>query len=163
MRKAWHRIAWVAVLAVLGMLAAWQWRQDRAAAPGTLLQRAPATITHVRIERPGQPPQRYERRDGHWWRLGATPARADDGRLEAITALARTPVRRWRPDAGFDLRKLGLRPPQIRLYLDGQRVDYGALSPFGPLRYVHVGHRIGWIAAADSPPGARVSGPGSMP
>ncbi|MDA3914497.1 hypothetical protein [Oleiagrimonas sp.] len=151
MKRTQRRILFVVAWAVLLALAAWQWQIDRSAQPGTLLKLEVARITRVRVERPGQPSHVYVRRDGHWWMQAPEHKRVDDGRLDDIAALANAPVQRWRSDTGFDLRKLGLKPPRIRLYLNGQRVDYGVLSPFGPQRYVHVGHRIGLVAAQDTP------------
>jgi hypothetical protein len=138
-------------LLVLVILALMQWRHDVAVAPGTLLKLAPAQVTRIRIDIPGQLPQAYVRRDGHWWSNDARPARADDKRLHALAALAATPVKRWREAANLDLHTLGLKPPQIRVRLNGQALEYGVLTPFQPDRYVKVGSRIAVIAAQDSP------------
>jgi len=152
-------------LAVLVALAWMQWRSDRAQAPGTLLPLAPGRIERIELEIPGQRPQDYRRRDGHWWRMGATPQRADaDGRLDRIAAIAAAPVQRWLPLKRMDLHALGLKPPRLILVLNGRRLEYGVMTPFEPGRYVRVGERIAVIPAQYTPqaaPAQRVTLPGS--
>jgi len=152
-------------LAVLVALAWMQWRSDRADAPGTLLALAPGHIDRIRLEVPGQRPQDYRRRDGHWWRMGAKPRRADaDGRLEQIAAIAAAPVQRWLPPGDTDLHALGLQPPRLVLILNGRRLEYGVMTPFEPGRYVRVGKRIAVIPAQYTPqaaPAVNISLPGS--
>lgn len=154
-----------AVLATLVVLAWLQWRADRADDPGTLLAITPAQVQRIEIVMPGQPPQRYRRRDGHWWLEAATPQRADkDGRLDRIAAIAAAPVQRWRPVGDMDLNTLGLKPPRLILYLDGRRLDYGVMTPFEPGRYVRVGDRIAVIPAQftpQAPPARRITLPDS--
>jgi hypothetical protein len=153
MRRAQRRWAWLAAgVAVLVALAAWQWHHDRAAAPGVLLALQPAAIAHIQLQVHGQPLQRFEKRGGHWWTVAAKPQRVDDGRLDAMAAIAAAPVVRWRAAGDFDAAKIGLDPPALVLRLDGQSIAYGTMAAFGPQRYVRVGRRIALIPAQYVPP-----------
>lgn len=152
MTRTRRRGLWLlAGVAVLVVLAAWQWRADRVAAPGPLLALDPQSVTHVELVMHGHAPQRFEKRDGHWWAVTPPPARTDDGRLDDIAAIAAAPVRRWRAATEFDLAKIGLDPPALVLRLDGHGIAYGAMGAFGPQRYVRVGDRIALIPAQYAP------------
>lgn len=152
MKRARRHGLWLLLgVAMLVALAVWQWRADRAAAPGTLLALDPQSVTRVELALHGQPPQRFEKRDGHWWALMPTPARTDDGRLDDIAAIAAAPVLRWRAAADFDLAKIGLDPPALVLQLNDRRIAYGVMAAFGPQRYVRVGERIALIPAQYAP------------
>jgi hypothetical protein len=152
MKRAQRRWAWLAAcVAVLVALAAWQWRHDRAAAPGVLLALDPAAITHIEVQVRGQPPQRFEKRAGHWWMLTPASQRADDDRLDAMTAIAAAPVVRWRAAGDFDAATIGLDPPALVLTLDGESIAYGTMAAFGPQRYVRVGQRVALIPAQYAP------------
>jgi hypothetical protein len=152
MKRARRQAVWLLLgVAVLVALAVWQWRADRAAAPGTLLALDPQSVTHVELLMHGQAPQRFEKRDGHWWAMTPTPARTDDGRLDDIAAIAAAPVLRWRAAADFDMAKIGLDPPALVLQLNDRRIAYGAMAAFGPQRYVRVGDRIALIPAQYAP------------
>lgn len=141
-----------AALVVLVGLAYLQWRSDRAAAPGQLLPIAPAHVDRIVIETSGQAPQRYRRRDGHWWLTGAQARRVDQAAwLDRIAGIAAAPVQRWRPVHGMNLHALGLAPPRLSVVLNGRRVDYGVMTPFEPARYVRVGDRIAVIPAQYTP------------
>lgn len=152
MKRARRQALWLLLgVAALAALAVWQWRADRAAAPGALLALDPQSVTRVELVMHGQAPQRFEKRDGHWWAMTPTPRPADDGRLDDIAAIAAAPVLRWRAAADFDMAKIGLDPPALVLQLDGQRVAYGAMAVFGPQRYVRVGDRVALVSARYAP------------
>jgi hypothetical protein len=150
MRRAARQRWTVACIAlVLLALAAVQYLHDRRQAPGTLLDRDPAAITSVTLSLSGQPPERYRRHDGHWWR--ADGQRADDGRLQELTEIAQAPVISWRPASQFDAAKIGLAPPVAQLTLDDRAVDFGTTAVTGPLRYVRVGARIALVPLRYTP------------
>jgi hypothetical protein len=162
-RGHWKPLFGGLALAALVFLAWLQWRADRAAATGTLLGIAPSKVERIEIVTPGRPPQRFVRRDGHWWRQGTKPRRAGkDGWLDRTAAIADAPVQRWRPVHGLDLHTLGLKPPRMTLYLNGKRLDYGVMTPFQPGLYVRVGDRIAVISAqyVPQPPARKVTLPG---
>ncbi len=139
-----------AVLALLA-LAFWQWRADQQAAIGTLLAVSPPTIAHIAIAFGNGPTTHYARRDGHWWQTDGTAARADDGRLGELAAVAAAPVASWRAASEFQPDAIGLAPPQVVLQLDGQTLEFGAIAAIGPLRYVRVGPRVALIPARYTP------------
>ncbi len=149
-----HGKRWTGAVVVAALVAlAWgQWRSDQADAPGTLLTMAPDQVQRIDIVHTGAPPQHYQRQDGHWLQTGTdTPDAERDGRLDRIAAIAAAPVERWRPVGALDLHTLGLRPPRLTLYLNGQRLDYGVMTPFAPTRYVRVGDRVAVIPAQFTP------------
>lgn len=150
-RRTRHRLLGLIALAVLLGLAGWQYMADRARDPGTLLALAPARVNHIEVMRGSSPPQRYERRDGHWYRVGPGQARVDDGRLDELAATAAVRVLEWRPISDFNPAHIGLQPPQLVLVLNDRRLAFGALSAVGPQRYVRVGDRVALIPAADTP------------
>lgn len=148
-RKARQRWIVLGIALVLLALAATQYLHDQREAPGTLLELDPAAITSVTLALPGQPPERYRRHDGHWWR--ADGQRADDGRLQELTEIAQAPVISWRPSSGFDAAKIGLAPPVAKLELDGHELDFGTTAVTGPLRYVRAGKRVALVPLRYTP------------
>lgn len=140
----------LAVLALLA-LALWQSQREARQAPGTLLPLDPTRISQIVLTLPGAPPLRYARRDGHWWRIGDTPARAIDSRLDTLADTAAAPVLDWRPASDFDPARIGLAPPRAVLELDGQRLEFGETSATGPQYYVRVGKRIALVPARYMP------------
>lgn len=138
------------VIALLG-LAAWQLRRDAREDTGTLLTLDPASISHITLTLPGAPTLHYEKRDGHWWRIDGTPARAIDGRLNELAGTAAAHVLSWRPASDFDPAKIGLVPPQAVLELDGHALEFGESSVTGPQHYVRVGQRIALVSTRYMP------------
>ncbi len=111
---------------------------------------APAAITHVEIDIPALAPQVFERRSDGWWRTRPSLAHADGNRIARLTRLASTPVARWLP-ATASSAALGLAPPSATLILDGQRLEYGGLTPIDELRYVAIGPRVALVPRQYSP------------
>lgn len=150
MRRA-ARQRWIVfgVAAALLALAAAQYLHEQRMAPGTLLELDPGSIRSVALRLQGQPVQTFHRRDGHWWRKDG--ARADDGRLDELTAIARAPVASWRPASDFEPKRIGLAPPLAQLTLDGQTLEFGTTAVTGPLRYVRVGGRIALVPLRYTP------------
>jgi len=148
-RKARQRWIVLGIALALLALAAIQYLHDQHQAPGTLLDLDPASITSVTLALPGQPPERYRRREGHWWQ--ADGHRADDGRLQELTEIAQAPVVSWRPASDFDAARIGLAPPVARLALGDQVLDFGTTAVTGPLRYVRVDDRIALVPLRYTP------------
>ncbi|MDO1528922.1 hypothetical protein QMK61_08800 [Fulvimonas sp. R45] len=153
-RAARHRLALLAGVAALLALALWQWRVDRAAAPGTLLDIDPAAVTAVELQLDSTS-MHYARRDGHWWRTDGTPARADDARIDALAAIAAAPVGHWRPAADFDAAKVGLAAPHAVLTLDGHALRFGAAAAIGHRCYVQRGARVALVSLRYMPQAPR--------
>lgn len=157
-RAARQRLVLLGIAIVLVALAGWQWRRDQASAPGALTELAPDTVSRVELTLPGYPPERYARHDGRW--LAGDGRRADEGRLEDLTAIAAAPVANWRPLADFDPARIGVAAPMAVLKLDEVTLRFGDISATGPLRYVQVGDRVALVPVNDTPrPGRREAVP----
>lgn len=150
-RAARQRLFLLLVVTTLLMLAAWQLRRDARNEPGTLLALDPAGISHITLTLRDSSPMHYEKRDGHWWRIDGTPARAIDGRLNELAGTAAAHVLSWRPASDFDPAKIGLEPPQAVLELDGHSLEFGESSVTGPQHYVRVGQRVALVSTRYMP------------
>ncbi|MEO7067671.1 MAG: hypothetical protein ABI114_12225 [Rhodanobacter sp.] len=150
-RSSRQRLTLLLAVAALLALALWQHQRDVHNETGNLTTLDPASIQHVALTLPNTPTLHYERRSGHWWRSDGTPKRANDARVNELTAAAAAPVLSWRPASDFDAAKIGLAPPQATLELDGQRLEFGELSVTGPQYYVRVGARIALVSARYMP------------
>ncbi|WP_114241419.1 hypothetical protein [Dyella sp. C9] len=152
MKRATRQRLWLTGGAiVLVAAAAWQWQRDADAAPGTLLQLAPARVTRIDLSIGNAPAEHYTRHDGHWWREGNATAHADDGRLDELANAAAAEVLSWRPASDFEPARIGLAPPLAVLSLDGQRLEFGETSVTGPQRYVRVGDRVALVSVRYTP------------
>lgn len=150
-RAVKHRLWLAGGVALLVAVAGWQWRQDSADAPGTLLRVDPAAVNDVALAIGKGPTEHFARRDGHWWRTDGTPVRADDGRLGELADTAAAAVLSWRPASDFDPARIGLATPVAVLTLDGQRLEFGETSVTGPQRYVRVGDRVALVPVRYTP------------
>jgi hypothetical protein len=128
-RATRQRLGWAVAVLVLLALAAWQWRSDANAEPGSVLDLAPEQVTRIALGIGGAPALHYEKRDGQWWQTDGTPRRADDGRLAELAATAAAPVLAWRAAADFDPARIGLAPPQAVLSLDGHTLSSAPPPP----------------------------------
>ena len=91
-RAARHRLWLLLGVAAVLALALWQWRNDRARAPGRLLGLDPASITQVRLQFGQAAATDYVRHDGHWRRSDSgVSTHVDDARLDALAAIAAAP------------------------------------------------------------------------
>lgn len=150
-RASRQRVGWVVAVLALLALAAWQWRSDASAEPGSVLDLPPEQVTRIALGIGGAPALHYEKRDGQWWQTDGTPRRADDGRLAELAATAAAPVLAWRAASDFDPARIGLAPPQAVLNLDGHTLEFGATAATGAQRYVRVGQRIALLPEHYSP------------
>ena len=150
-RSSRHRLALLLAVAALLGLAFWQHQRDLRNETGNLTTLDPASIQHVSLTLGNAATLHYEKRDGHWWRNDGTPARANDARLNELTATAAAHVLSWRPASDFNVTKIGLAPPRATLELDGQTLQFGEASVTGPQHFVRVGTRIGLVSSRYMP------------
>lgn len=150
-RAARNRLWLLCVVIALVAIVLWLGARDQRAAPLTLTDLDPDSITHIELIISQQPAQIFEKSGGHWWRVSPTRARGNDEHLQRLTKLALTPVARWAKADAFDPAKVGLTQPAATLVLDGVQLRYGALSALDNLRYVAVGDRIALVPQQDSP------------
>ena len=145
-RTSRQRLVLLLAVLALGALAGWQLQRDARNETGPLTSMDPASVTHITLTLPGAPAMYYEKRDGHWWRIDGTPARANDARLSDLADTAAAQVLSWRPASDFEPAKIGLAPPKAVLDLDGQTLEFGESSVTGPQHYVRVGQRIALVS-----------------
>ncbi|MEO9215486.1 MAG: hypothetical protein ABI227_07535 [Rhodanobacter sp.] len=145
-RTSRQRLVLLLTVLTLGVLAGWQLQRDAHNETGPLTSVDPANVTHITLTVPGAPAMHYEKRDGHWWRIDGTSARANDARLSDLADTAAAQVLSWRPASDFEPAKIGLAPPLAVLDLDGQTLEFGESSVTGPQHYVRVGQRIALVS-----------------
>ncbi|OOG43382.1 hypothetical protein [Rhodanobacter sp. C05] len=150
-RATRQRLILLLVVAALLALVGWQLGRDAQGDSGSLLALDPAGITRVDLTLPGTPVMHYEKREGHWWHIDGTPARAIDGRLNELADTAAAHVLSWRPASDFDPAKIGLTPPSAILVLDGHALEFGESSVTGPQHYVRVGQRVALVSTRYMP------------
>jgi len=124
----------LAALLLLGLLI-W-WLQPTPLPPLTPLQAG--QIERIRLLGKGREID-LRRHDGHWW-LGDRPA--NEGRIQQLLGIARTPSLRRIPVAQGRLAEFGLASPSIRLWLDGLELQFGDSDPINGWRYVRIGDQI---------------------
>jgi len=110
-------------------------REDTATVP-PLLNLAPAQVTHIRVERPGQQTLMFERHGAAWRMTAPGAGLANPVLINPILHLAeaRCPLRY--PVSAVDLRALQLEPPRLRLWLNDQEIHFGQTAPTDGHRYL---------------------------
>lgn len=150
-RAARNRLILLCAVIALVALVLWLGARDQRAAPLTLTDLDPDSITRIELTISQQPTQVFEKSGGHWWRIAPTRKRGNDEHLQRLAKLALTPVARWANADAFDPAKVGLAQPAATLVLEGVQLRYGALSALDNLRYVSVGDRVALVPQQDSP------------
>jgi hypothetical protein len=150
-RAARHRLILSCAVTALMAIVLWLGVREQRAAPLTLTNLDPDSITRIELTISRQPAQVFEKRDGHWWRIAPTRMRGNDEHLQRLAKLALSPVARWAKADAFEPVKIGLTQPAATLVLDGVQLRYGALSALDNLRYVGVGDRVALVPQQDSP------------
>ncbi|HJP97441.1 MAG TPA: hypothetical protein VJ862_02655 [Rhodanobacteraceae bacterium] len=152
MTRATHTLLILALLAAALVAAVlWVGRRDYQRDPPALTAIDPANVTRIELDIPPIATQAFERRDGGWWRVQPSAARADDARVERLAELAGTPVVRWLPFSDVTPSQFGLSHPSATLTLDGVRLEYGGLTALDDLRYVRVGGKLALVPRQYSP------------
>ncbi len=143
----------LALAALVAALALFVWLQpDTPQVPAyPLFQQKAATIRHIRIEKPGQPPIVLEK-EGSLWRLTAPfAARADPLKIERLlNLLSVTASQRF---AAADKQRFGLDKPVLRLAFNAETLAFGGLNPISDEQYVATSGNVYLIppqAAADA-------------
>ncbi|MGH8192578.1 MAG: hypothetical protein ACREP2_14165 [Rhodanobacteraceae bacterium] len=152
MTRATRQLAVFSVVAVALIAAVlWTGRRDYQRDPPALTSFDPAAVTKIELDIPPIAPQVFAQRDGGWWRVKPSQARADDARAQRLANLAASPVARWIPGKDIDPAKVGLDHPSATLVLNGERLEYGGLTAIGDLRYVQVGGKVALVPRQYSP------------
>jgi len=152
MRRALRtRLLLLTAVIALVAIVLWLGARDERAAPLTLTDLDPDSITRIELTISRQPAQVFEKSGGHWWRIAPSRMRGNDEHLQRLAKLALTPVARWAKAGTFDPARVGLAQPAATLVLDGVQLRYGALSALDDLRYVAIGDRVALVPQQDSP------------
>ncbi len=106
--------------------------------PQTLTAIAAADIRQVEVERAGEPRIRLEQTPDGWRMREPMDLDADQGQVERLLNLLRTPVQRSFPAQSAALGELGLAPAKLQVKQDDLRLGFGGLDPLGQRRYVAV-------------------------
>ena len=139
------------IAAALVVAVLWVGRREYLRDPPALTSLDPAAVTKIELDIPPIAPQVFELRDGGWWRVKPSQARADDARVQRLANLAATPVARWIAGKHIDPAKVGLDHPSATLVLNGTRLEYGGLTAIGDLRYVQVEGKVALVPRQYSP------------
>jgi hypothetical protein len=105
----------------------------------------PDTMTHIRIQRATDTLE-FIKQGESWHITQPETAPANPERITELRALAILNVLASYDAKKMDLAKYGLRPPQLSVWLDDTRIDFGVLNPANQRRYVLVGQRLSLIA-----------------
>jgi hypothetical protein len=144
MKKGWllHAALFIAV-AALGAIVYLKPRSDAPESYPLSVLRAPG-VTHVRIERNGEPAIAIERTGERWSITAPLSAPADPVQMQRLLAiLEATPAHRL---SATDLARFDLDPPRVRLTIDGERFGFGAVNAITREQYVLAGGAVYAVA-----------------
>jgi hypothetical protein len=120
-------------------------RGDAREKAGQLTGVNPETMTHIRIQRASDTLE-FIKQGENWQMTQPETAPANPERITELRALAILNVLAGYDAKKMDLAEYGLRPPQLSVWLDDTRIDFGSLNPANQRRYVLVGQRLNLIA-----------------
>lgn len=137
-RRQWLNVGLLGLAGGLAALALFERSREWPEAIAPLLDLVPARIERIEVERANRERLVFERRAGRWWMTAPTTGPANPVLLGSLSRLAeaRCPLR-YAADRS-DLRALGLDPPDVRVWLDGREVRFGATAPTDGRRYLRV-------------------------
>lgn len=133
---------WLLNAGLLGLIAALVWivaqrsgqQQDVPGPPLTGL--SAAAVSHVRIERPGQPAIAIEKTGNEWKLTAPLPARANHLNVENLLHVLSAPAETRFPAVTAELPPYGLEKPSARVWLENEEIVFGALHPLNNQIYV---------------------------
>ena len=133
---------WLVNAGLLGLIAALVWmvaqrsgqQQDHPSQP--LAAQSATTVSHVRIERPGQPAIAIEKSGNEWKLTAPIPARANRLNVETLLRVLSAPVETRFPAVTAELAQYGLATPMARVWLDNEEIDFGTMHPLKNQVYV---------------------------
>ncbi|MFA5626311.1 MAG: DUF4340 domain-containing protein [Thiohalomonadaceae bacterium] len=130
------------LLVILVALLAWlePGRQADPITP-TLTTLDPASINHIRVERPAGVIE-LQREQDQWWLTTPSKAIANPVRINAIISVASSASLGQQHLDEEELAPYGLAQPEVRLWLDELQIDFGGKAPLDNRRYVRVGNTL---------------------
>jgi hypothetical protein len=120
-------------------------RDDAGEAERQLTAVNPETMTRIRIQRASDTLE-FSKQDAAWQMNRPLAAPAIPERITELRALAILDVLASYDATKMDLAEYGLKPPQLSVWLDDTRLDFGKVNPANLRRYVLVGERLNLIA-----------------
>jgi hypothetical protein len=96
----------------------------------------PTDLLQVEIVREGEPTIRFNETATGWRIEEPLKVDAEQGQMDKLLAILRTPVHRSIPAQTADLRELGLSPPTLRARFDSLALSIGGVDPVAQYRYV---------------------------
>jgi len=138
-------IGLLALVIGLGLVAWWRPGIETEPPPEHLTGLDPATIGSIEIIREGSH-LRFTRRDHNWFIGGNPELPADALQMNTLLGLLTADVAHGYNVDEFNLTKLQLDSPPIRVSFDGSEVAIGGTEPLQNLRYVRFADRVALIA-----------------
>lgn len=135
----------VLVLVVAGLAAALYFTQKKEDKGAPLTALAADAVTSIRIEHPDQAAIRLDKQAGRWLLTEPVQAEIDPFEVASLVNLATQETKRKLPLAEVKLGELKLDPPQFRVTLNDQKLDFGDMEPLEYRRYVRVGDAVALI------------------
>lgn len=124
-------------------------KKEEKGAPLTTL--TAETVNKIVLDHPGSPAVKLEKKNGQWKITEPVQSDADALEVNGILALATMETKSTLELAQVKLPELGLEPPQYRVTLNDQVLEFGGSEPLKFSRYIKTG---GKIALTDDPPSA---------
>ncbi len=102
----------------------------------------PSAVQSVRMERPGEPVVRFEKRAGGWYMLEPYQLPANKVRIGSLPDIAEATSHAQLPVTGLALERFSLDPPNASLFLNDIRIDFGGSEQLSAMRYVRLGDTV---------------------
>lgn len=170
--KSRQRLNGVLAVLVLGLLAFFYFKPAaKGDAPPLVADRAP--LQSIRLDLAGRPEVQLQRSGEIWRVVQPLDWPADVVEVQDFLDSLDSPVQNHFTATGADLSRYGLDKPLLKLWLDGDEYDFGALQPMSKQRYVLAGGEVkviddyvfyrsardayGWLDHRLLPEGARIT------
>ena len=132
----------IAVVVGLVLLALYEPGIEPPPEPVHLTDLKPSAVQSVRMERPGEPGVRFEKRAGGWYMLEPYHLPANKLRIGSLPDIVEATSHAQFPITGLALERFSLDPPNASLFLDEIRIDFGGSEQLSAMRYVRLGDTV---------------------
>lgn len=107
-----------------------------------LLAIRPDAVTRLAFAQAGHPPVTFRKIGSQWWLIHPVRARAENLELESLIDDVSEPIVHRYPITRFKLKAIGLAPPHLRVWINGEKLAFGINDPVGHLRFIQRGQEI---------------------
>ncbi len=128
--------ALLVLIGVLTWISVYRSRQEKQIAPPSLTTLSANSISHIRIERSGQPAIVLEKTGDDWKITAPLQARANLFNVENLMRVLSAPGEPRLPAVATELAKFGLEVPQSRVWFENDEIAFGAMHPLKNQIYV---------------------------